>query len=158
MASDVSSYHLWSKEQLIHQELSHRRAIASYFTGLTLTAATGVATFGVAVPIVVPIAGFKAYKIHSDHKKLKAIRNELTSRSLSSNEKKKRDILIPATTTAAIYLASMGIADVFDVVPDAIQTVIHEPIREGLSLTVNIFNKSILSFSMYLLIVCNLCY
>ncbi len=33
--------------------------------------------FGAATPIVVPLAGFKAYKIRSHHKKLKAIRCEL---------------------------------------------------------------------------------
>ena len=152
MSSKVSQCHLWSNEQLIDHEVIHRRRIAGYAAGLTLSAATGIATFGATAPIVVPIGGFKVYKIRSHYKKLQIIREELSRRHLCPQEKKKRDILIPVTTTVAIYLATMGIADVVDIVPDGIQTVIHDHIQEGLHICVSIFEQTVLSLQIYLLI------
>jgi hypothetical protein len=87
-------------------------------------------------------------------KKLKIIRDELSKRHLSPHEKKKRDILIPVTTTAAVYLVSMGIAGVVDIVPDAMQVAIHEPIQEGFLISVSVFNNALLSSQIYLLIIC----
>ncbi len=71
MSLKVSQCHLCSNEQLIHHKIIERRRIAACATGLTLTAVTGVVTFGTTAPIVAPIAGFKAYKIHPHHKKTK---------------------------------------------------------------------------------------
>ncbi len=151
MPSKVPLYHLWSNEQLIDHEVAHRRAIAAYATGLTLSVATGVVTFGASTPIVVPIAGFKAYKIRSHYKKLHSVRDELSRRNLSPNEKKKRDVLIPLATTAAVYLASLGIAGIVDVVPDVIQAAIHEPIQESFVISVS---NSLLSSGRFSLIDC----
>jgi hypothetical protein len=153
MSSSVSHCHLWSNEQLIDREVHHRRKIASYITGLTFSTVAAIE-----IPIVVPIAGFEAYKIHSHHKKLKVIREELTKRNLSPNEKKKRDILIPVTATAALHLVAIGIADAVNVVPDAMQAIIHEPIQQSFSLSVSIANNSNLSCDIYLLILCCFCY
>ena len=147
MPLKIRQCHLWSNQQLILHEIIERRRIAAYATGLTLTAVTGVATLGATTPIIAPIAGFKAYKIHSHNKKLKIIRDELSRRHLSPRDKKKRDILIPATITVGLYLVSMGIADVVNVVPDAIQSAIQEPIQHAFLLSVSIVFKSIALFS-----------
>ena len=73
---------------------------------------------------------------------------------LSPREKKKRDILIPVTITAAVYLVSMGISEVVDIVPDAMQMVIDKHIQPGFLLTVRIFNNiSLFSSQIYLLII-----
>ncbi|KAG8828326.1 hypothetical protein FRC18_009780 [Serendipita sp. 400] len=121
-----------SNETLVTEEVSHRRSIASYVTSLSLTTVVTVGTCGVTAPLMVPIGGFKAYKIHSHHKKLKSVRAELAKRQLSTAEKKKRDVLIPATVTMTVYIATLGLADVFDIVPDSIQNAFQAPIAESM--------------------------
>ncbi|CAF4988216.1 unnamed protein product [Rotaria sp. Silwood1] len=133
--ADISFYYLWSNEKLIQKEINHRRKVASFATGLALTTTTGVATFGMAIPLVGPIAAFKIYKIHSHRKKLKAVRSELARRHLSPAEKRKRDVLIPMTKSAVIYFATAGIADGLDLIPDGLQTLLDDPIQEAFELT-----------------------
>ncbi len=73
---------------------------------------------------------------------------------LSPREKKKRDILISVTITAAVYLVSMGISEVVDIVPDAMHMVMHTHIQPGYLLSVRMFNNiSLFSSQIYLLII-----
>ncbi len=67
---------------------------------------------------------------------------KLTKWHISPNEKKKRDIFIPITITAAFYFASMGIAGVVDIVLDAMKAIMHEPIQEGFVLPMSISNNA----------------
>lgn len=134
---DIPS-HLWSNEELIQKEIKHRRKIAYFATGLVMTTAGGVATLGTTAALTTPIAAFKIYKIHSHLKKLKAVRAELAKRHLSPVEKRKRDVLIPMTKSAVLFLATIGIADGLDLIPDTVPEILEEAMQEAIEVTVSI--------------------
>ncbi|KAG8696514.1 hypothetical protein FRC09_008416 [Ceratobasidium sp. 395] len=111
----------WSNDRLIFKEVSHRRAIASYITSLTLTAVTTIVTAGVAAPLMLPIGAYKLYKINSHKSKLKTVRAELAKRNVSPKGKRKRDVVVPVAFSLSIYVVTFGLADIVDVVPADIQ-------------------------------------
>ncbi|KAG8709118.1 hypothetical protein FRC09_000854 [Ceratobasidium sp. 395] len=112
---------IWPSHKLIHEEISHRRALASYITSLTLTAGSTAGSAGALAPLALPIASFKLYKIKSHRSKLKLVRAELARRNLSPACKRKRDILVPVAVTFATYAITLGLADVADLVPESFQ-------------------------------------
>ncbi|KAL0572728.1 hypothetical protein V5O48_009228 [Marasmius crinis-equi] len=116
--SELSS---WTNQQLVTKEVSHRRSIASYVTSLTLTGMTTVASVGTLAPLTVPIGAFKAYKISSHKDKLDMVREELSKRQLSPAEKRNRDVLVPVAIAFTVYVATLGLADVVDLVPSDVQ-------------------------------------
>ncbi|KAL0563405.1 hypothetical protein V5O48_018663 [Marasmius crinis-equi] len=111
----------WTNGQLITQEISHRRSIASYVTGLTLTGLTTIASGGTLAPLTLPIGVFKAYKIDSHKDKLDMVRRELSNRHLSPPEKRNRDVLVPVAIAFTAYVTTLGLADIIDLVPSDVQ-------------------------------------
>ncbi|KAG9124231.1 hypothetical protein FRC07_012322 [Ceratobasidium sp. 392] len=108
-------------DKLIFKELSHRRSIASYVTSFTLTAGLTITTMTGAAPLTIPVCAFKAYKIASHKFKLKLVRAELARRNLSPSKKRKRDVLIPVAVALSVYVITLGLADVIDIVPSDVQ-------------------------------------
>jgi hypothetical protein len=111
----------WTDNTLISKEVSHRRALASYITSLTLTAGSTVGSAGALAPLTVPIASFKLYKIKSHRSKLKIVRTELAKRHLTTALRQKRDIIIPVAVTFTAYTITFGLADAVDLVPSDMQ-------------------------------------
>ncbi|KAF8602804.1 hypothetical protein BDV93DRAFT_509069 [Ceratobasidium sp. AG-I] len=111
----------WSNDTLIFKEISHRRSIASYITSLTLTGGATVASMGTLAPLTLPIGAFKLYKINSHRSKLNVVRAELARRHLAPADERKRDVLVPVAVTFMVYVATLGLADVIDIVPSDVQ-------------------------------------
>ncbi|KAG8691138.1 hypothetical protein FRC08_010266 [Ceratobasidium sp. 394] len=121
MSSYARECSSWCNDTLILKEISHRRSIASYLTSLTLTAGATVGTMGAVAPLTVPISAFKLYKIRSHRSKLEAVRAELARRHLLPAEKRTCDVFLPVAVTCMIYMATLGIADIIDLVPSDVQ-------------------------------------
>ncbi|KAG9100821.1 hypothetical protein FRC06_003642 [Ceratobasidium sp. 370] len=121
----------WPNHILIHEEISHRRALAAYITSLTLTAGSTAGSGGALAPLALPIASFKLYKIKSHRAMLKLVRAELERRNLSPACKRKRDVLVPVAVAFAAYAVTLGLADAVDLVPESLQDSLEGEI-EGL--------------------------
>jgi hypothetical protein len=119
----------WSDERLVFKEISHRRSIASYVASLALTGASTIASAGVLMPLTLPIGAFKAYKINSHKSKLGMIRAELQRRHLSPAKKRKHDLLVPVTVMLTVYTLTLGLADIIDVVPLDLQSLLDNGIE-----------------------------
>ncbi|KAG8714194.1 hypothetical protein FRC08_012264 [Ceratobasidium sp. 394] len=120
----------WPNHTLIHEEISHRRALASYITSLTLTAGSTAGSAGALAPLALPIASFKLYKIKSHRTRLKLVRAELERRNLSPACKRKRDVLVPVAVTFAAYTVTLGLADVLDLVPESLQHQLESQVED----------------------------
>jgi len=119
----------WSDDTLIFREISHRRSIASYVTSLTLTGAATVASAGTLAPLTLPIGALKLYKINSHRSKLQVVRAELARRYLSPSDKRKRDVLIPVAATFTVYVLTLGLAEIIDIVPSDVQGSIEDHVE-----------------------------
>ncbi|KAG8737368.1 hypothetical protein FRC10_008283 [Ceratobasidium sp. 414] len=119
----------WPTYTLIHEEISHRRALASYITSLTLTAGSTAGSPGALAPLSLPIASFKLYKIKFHRAKLELVRAELKRRNLSPACKRKRDVLVPVAVAFAAYAVTLGLADAIDLVPESLQDLLEDQIE-----------------------------
>lgn len=119
----------WSNDTLVFKEISHRRSIASFITSLTLTGGVTAASAGTLAPLTLPIGAYKLYKIISHRSKLRSVRAELARRHLSVVDKRARDVIVPVAVTLTVYVLTLGLADIIDLVPSEVQGLVEENIE-----------------------------
>ncbi|CAF1194730.1 unnamed protein product [Adineta ricciae] len=92
-----SRYHQYSNDDLIRMEVKHRRRANRIKAGMGMSISAGMgsilATGGVAAPIVIPLFGYKLYKMISHENKRDEIREELARRDISPKKKTVGDVL-----------------------------------------------------------------
>lgn len=98
-------YQSLSDEELIREEVKHRRAAASMKSSagifISLGATSVIKTGGVAASVVVPLAAYKAYKYRSHKAKCNKIRDELAERNVTPKQSTiGGDVLLPFVSGA----------------------------------------------------------